>query len=127
MVSADRDALTCDLAETYGILDWKALPVKLLASLAAGLRENSRIKMILSGRRGTMHEVLLAAVVDKLATLIWFQTEDGHNGVNRPESVLSYFLGTEEPQQTGETVEGFASESAFEEMWTSITGVSHGK
>ena len=33
----------CDLAETYGVLDMDALPARLVATLAAGLREDSRI------------------------------------------------------------------------------------
>ncbi len=43
MLAVDRDALVCDLAETYGILDLYAHPAQLIATLAAGLRENSRI------------------------------------------------------------------------------------
>lgn len=43
MLAADRDALICDLAETYRVLDYRALPVELLATLAAGLRPDARI------------------------------------------------------------------------------------
>ena len=41
MMALDREALLCDLAETYGIYDVRALPVSTLAVLASGLRENS--------------------------------------------------------------------------------------
>lgn len=43
MLAVDRDALVCDLAETYGILDMYEHPAQLIATLATGLRENSRI------------------------------------------------------------------------------------
>ena len=49
MLATDEDALICDFAETYHILDYRALPVKQRAVLASGLRENSRIKMKLAG------------------------------------------------------------------------------
>ena len=43
MMAVNRDALICDLAETYGILDCQALPALLLATLSCGLRADSRI------------------------------------------------------------------------------------
>lgn len=49
MLSLDRDALICDMAETYHLLDLRSLPVRLLATLAAGLRDDSRIRMKMLG------------------------------------------------------------------------------
>ena len=69
MLAADRNAVICDLAETYGILDYKALPVPLLATLCSGLRETSRIKLRLSGMSVPSDMMLLAAAVDKLFDL----------------------------------------------------------
>ena len=123
MISADRDALVCDLAETYGIFDFRALPVSLLATLAVGLRDDSRIKMRLTGAKATKCELLLAAAVDRLSMLLWAQTEDGRNGVNRPRSVFSVIQGTETKDSP---VEAFETADAFETEWTRITGVSHG-
>lgn len=79
--------------------------------------------MKIGGRKATRLELLLASTVDKLSTLIWFQTEDGHNGENRPMSVLSYLLGETEQDEE----EGFETAEEFESMWKSITGVGHGK
>lgn len=110
------------MAETYGVLDWSALPVNTLATLAAGLGDNSRTKMKIMGRQAGTTELLLAMIADKLSTLIWFQTEDGLNGENRPKSVLSFLLGETEPKPE----EGFETGEEFEEMWISVTGVSHG-
>lgn len=96
MIAADRDALVCDLAETYGILDYKALPVGLLAALSSGLRENSRIRLRLAGQTRDTGLLLLAAAVDRLSFLAWAQTEDARHGEGRPPSLLAALLGTEE-------------------------------
>lgn len=122
MISADEDALICDLAETYGIFDYRALPVRLLATLAAGLRETSRIKMRLAGVKHSKIELFLAGIVDRLSLLVWRQTQDGREGVNPPKSVLSSLL--ESPQEN--PVEAFDTADEFEAAWQEITGVRHG-
>lgn len=45
MLSVDRDAVICDMAETYGILTMHTLPARLAATLAAGLHADSRIML----------------------------------------------------------------------------------
>lgn len=126
MMAADRDALVCDLAETYGIFDMRALPASLLATLAAGLRENSRIKTILYGEPVTRSDAMLAAAVDRLSMLVWFLSEDGKKGANRPKSVLDALLGEPGRQQEG-NVQTFESAEDFEAEWERRTGVGHGK
>ena len=93
MLAADRDALICDLAETYHVLDMTALPV---APLAAGLRGDSRIRLAMSGERVTNAEMLQAAMLDRLTTLCWMQSRDGAHGRRRPPSVLDAISGKEE-------------------------------
>jgi hypothetical protein len=122
MLSADEDALICDLAETYGIFDYRALPARTLATLAVGLREDSRIKMHLIGAKIPRKDLLLAAIVDRLSLLVWFNTEDGRNGVNRPPSVLGSIFGNE----SADNVEAFETADAYEAEWARITGVTHG-
>lgn len=124
MISTDRDALICDLAETYGIFDFRALPVSLLATLAVGLRDNSRIKMRMSGARVSRTEMMLAASLDRLSMLWWAQTEDGRNNVNRPASILALITGE---KKTESDVETFDTADDFESAWEQITGVSHGR
>ena len=124
MISLDRAAFTCDLAETYGLLNWEAVPVATLATLAVGLRENSRIKMRLSGRQTATETLLLAAVLDRLSTLVWFQTEDGQVGVNRPKSLVAVLLG--ETQEARRNVQSYETSEEFEQAWRRITGVAHG-
>lgn len=125
MLSADRDALSCDLAETYGILDDTVLPVRKLAMLAAGLRDDSRIKMKLSGRTATMSDMLLAAAVDRLSILVWQNSEDGRKGENRPASILSVLLG--EGQEDGSDIQTFETGEDFQKEWLRrVTEVENG-
>lgn len=124
MICADREALTCDLAETYGIFDLRALPVSTLATLAVGLREDSRIKRKLLGNQITMTEMLLAAVFDKLSILAWLWSKDGQTGDNRPESLLSALMG--ESEERSGAAQAFETGEEFEAEWRSITGVGHG-
>lgn len=98
MLANDREALVCDLAETYHVLEMDSLPVSLLATLAAGLREDSRSRILLSGTSARLDTVLLAAAVDKLSLLVWAQTRDGQRGSNRPPSVLAAITGGETPR-----------------------------
>lgn len=93
MLAADRDALVCDLAETYGILEYRALPAGLLAVLASGLRENARIRQTLAAQPADTHTLLLAAMVDRLSFLAWAQTKQAQQGTGRPPSVLQALLG----------------------------------
>lgn len=40
--------------------------------------------------------MLLAAIADRLAYLVWFQTKDGASGVNRPHLLTEALIGKEE-------------------------------
>ena len=93
MIRTDETALICDLAETYGILDWRALPLHLAAALSSGLRDDSRIKMKITGRTAPSDTILLAAAVDRLSLLVWSKTKDAESGINRPESIAAKMLG----------------------------------
>lgn len=121
MVSADRDALLCDLAETYGVFDFKALPVSTLATLSVGLRDDSRIKIRMSGNRISRTEMLLAACLDRLSMLWWSKTEDGQKNRNRPKSILDLLNGTKQESD----IQTFDSPESFDQAWASITGVKH--
>lgn len=98
MINVGEDLLICDLAETYGILDYRALRPSLVAVLASGLRENSRIKVKLSGMKWPLETLLAAMAVDHLAILRWMQTEDAQKGRNIPNSIVA--LLTEDKQES---------------------------
>ena len=112
MISTDKNALICDLAETYGIYNYRALPLETLAVLSVGLRENSRIKMKLSGVTVTPDFLLLAKAVDLLGLLFWTKTEDAQKGINRPKSIVDMLTRTEKESDvlSFETAEDFEAE-----------------
>ncbi|HFH1593277.1 DUF5361 domain-containing protein [Streptococcus pneumoniae] len=87
MIALDEDALICDLAETYQIYDYKQLPLNQVAVLAYGLRDDSRIKQMMSDQIVPLETTLLASIVDRLSISLWLQTKDGQKGVNRPMSI----------------------------------------
>lgn len=96
MLGKDEDAVICDLAETYHILDMYSLPVELVAVLVTGLRTDSRIKLKLANVRDPMDTLLLAALVDNTAWLKWSRTRDAEKGVNPPESIFKKLIGADE-------------------------------
>ena len=112
MIHTDEDALTCDLAETYHIYDYRAFPVKLIATLAAGLRDDSRIKMRLAGSRVRPSFLLSAMTVDALNILVWQQTEDGHKGRNVPDRIARHLLGEE--MKENKNIASFDTPEEFE-------------
>ena len=99
MLEASESDVICDFAETYGIYDYTALPLQTVATLAAGLRGNSRIKMRLAGARLTTEEYLTSIAVDYLALLWWAKTKDGQKGTNKPKSVREAFIGAADAHQ----------------------------
>ncbi len=123
MNAADADALTCDMAECYGVLDWHTLPLPLAAVLAAGLRETSRIRMKMSGARIDTRTMLLAAIADRLGLLFWQQTADARQGRNRPPSVLDLLLGLE--GAPAGPVTGYATPQDYEAAKARILGGEH--
>lgn len=117
MIITDRDAWMCDLAETYHILNYRELPCKTVALFSCGLRENSRIKRKLLGEKTDTEEILLSIIADRLGTLVWFNSEDGAKRKNRPKSILSSLIGTEEEKE----IQTFDSGKDFEAEWREIT------
>lgn len=116
MVGLDEGALTCDFAEVYHVLDWRALPARTAATLAMGLGPDSRIMQKISGARVPFDTLLLAAIADTVRILAWMQTKDGAKGRNRPDSILDRLTGT---ARTSETA-GFDSPEAFDAWRASI-------
>ena len=92
MLNFDKDALLCDLAETYHIYDYKSLPCRMVAAFSCGLRENSRIKMKMAGIDPMPEQILMAAIADGTRTTAWLQSKDGTTGENRPKSLLAMMM-----------------------------------
>ncbi len=93
MMRKNRDALECDLAETYNIYDMRALPARRVALFAVGLRDNSRIKMLLADTKFTFSEILLINIYDALNLELWTKTKDATKGKNKPESLYKKLMG----------------------------------
>lgn len=88
MVALDRDALICDMAETYHVYDMEGFPVEYVATLAAGLREDSRIRRKADGMKVSLDILLLGIIADACNFLVWTQTKDAQKGKNRPKSIV---------------------------------------
>ena len=122
MVREDETALICDLAETYHILDWRALPLRTAAALSAGLREDSRIKMKIAGMKADQDTLLLAAAVDRLSLLMWAKTKDGQKGRNPPKSIFDELTRRPEDKKENEKATIYDSVDAFREAWKQAVG-----
>lgn len=112
MIATNEDALICDLAETYHIYDYRSLPLQRVAIFCIGLRDDSRIKKIISGNEHTIDTLLLAKAVDYLALLFWSKTKDAESGNNRPASILEQLLDNYEEMERD--VMSFESTEDFE-------------
>ena len=117
MAAADEDALRCDFAQVYRVLDFRRLPLRTAAVLACGLPEESRIIRKLSGSRIDVTTALLARIFDAVAILAWQNTEDGHKGRNPPKSLFEKLMGSDDTEHP----KGFASAADFRAAWAAIT------
>ena len=119
MIALDEDALTCDFAETYHIYAIRNLPVSYVATLAIGLRDNSRIKMKASGLEVDINRLLLAHIADSCAINVWFKTKDAEKGRNQPRSIVKILTGEiDESKKARE----FDSGADFDAAWRKIHG-----
>lgn len=122
MLAFDRNALICDLAETYHIYDYRALPVTTLAALACGLRADSRIKLKLSGIAEVSNEVLLIQIFDilQLMRYQWFASKK-----DAPPKLLSEMLIGKAPEAPDEKRDKVLAE-ILETARKDIEGDTHG-
>ncbi len=118
MVALDETALICDFAERYHVLDWRALPVRTAAALAAGLEADSRIAKRISGAAADVQTMLLAMITDALHVIAWQNTKDGVKGRNPPKSIVQAILANDRCSFT----EGFRSVDEFNAWRASMTG-----
>lgn len=117
MIRLDEDALICDLAETYHILDYRSLPVKLVAALSAGLRDDSRIKLLAAGSAVSQEMILLATIADRIEMFRYGFSENASKGKNPPVSIVEALLGDDNKQ-----AKGFNTPQEFEVALKRIRG-----
>ena len=118
MINLDEEALICDFAEVYHVLNMRGLSPKLAAILAIGLSDSSRIKMKIAGRRVPFDESLLAAIFDKVNLIYWSKTKSALHNSNRPKSL---FEALESPKTNNQYVK-FDSVLDFEKKRAEIVG-----
>ena len=97
MMNECEDLLICDLAETYGIYDYKAMKPSLIATLAVGLPDTSRVMQKYSKVSLTIDQMLLALIEDSLNGLIWGL--GGKKSAKRPKSILKTLLDKDKKQK----------------------------
>ena len=112
MIHKGKSELICDFAETYHIYELRSLPARLVATLAVGLRDNSRIKMKITGTDIPVDTLLLSMIYDSLNILVWrFASK---KGTNKPESVAQKLLEKEKEDKTVKQAEVFNSPEEYE-------------
>ena len=99
MISRSQNELICDFAEEYHIYDFRNLPARTAAILAAGLRGDSRTKLKMSGLKYPVYVYLLAGIFDRLGT--------------SEHSVLSKLLDIQKPDE----IMAVSSPEEWQEEW----------
>lgn len=122
MLKTDEDSFICDLAEYYHIYDYKQFPATYIGTLAQGLPDKSRIKLIISNSKVDIDSILLASCVDALNILVWMKTKDAEHGWNRPKSITQTLFGNEKEDETM----AFDSGDEFNKAFSAITGEENG-
>ena len=121
-MNTDEDALVCDFAETYGVLDFCALPIVTAATLAQGLPDTSRIKRRISGAGAAdTQTALLAIIADRLGHIAWMFSVAGRAGRDHPPSLLAQLTGTEDAP-----AEGYDTGEDFLAAWNAVGGEEDG-
>lgn len=115
MIELDEDALICDLAETYQIFDYRSLPVQLAATLSAGLRDNSRIKLKAAGSTVSLETIILAVIADNLTML---RVSMDKRNKNKPFLFTEAINSEDKKQKT----RGFKTIEEFEAALSRIRG-----
>lgn len=108
----------CDFAETYHIFDIYSHPVEFIATLAAGLRNDSRSMMKASGLKVDMKTLLIARIADNTALNLYAKTKDARTGRNMPQSLTETLL---EYNKNIKKAKEFATGDDFLNEWNRIT------
>lgn len=99
MISECEDLLIADFAEYYGVIDYRLISPEIAASLAIGLRPESRVLMHFTDSKITFDRLLMSQILDSLNILIWQNTKDGHRGRNKPKSLYKELTKKKEKKE----------------------------
>ena len=114
MIAVDEDALICDLMETYHIANMNDYSANFVATLAVGLRDDSRIKKKLSENKFTLEQSLMALLVDAVRINNWLHTKDAQKKRNMPPSIYKQLMGLEKPKEITYELRHFDSIEEFQ-------------
>ena len=115
MIALDEEAMICDFAETYHILNYRGLPPTLAGVLACGLRDDSRIKMKMMDMNVSLEDMLLAIIADKLENqAVQYAKAHGAKNVREPVSILKQIQGTGKEEKA---FSSFATGEDFMKAW----------
>lgn len=115
IIANGEDDFVCDMAETYGILNYKELSPMLVATLCCGLPDESRTKKRISKQKYSLTEMLMFLLIDGVNILIWQRSKDGSKGRNKPESLYQKMLGID--KKAKDELEAFTSVDDFEKWY----------
>ena len=112
MIATDEDSLICDLAQYYHVFDYRSMTVEFIATLAAGLPEDSRVMRKILKCNVSKSELMLAAIYDDL------NTSNAKHGINRPASIAEKWLNITEQKENM----AFDSVNSYEKAKQRILG-----
>lgn len=104
----------------YHVLNWRALPVRLAATLAAGLPPASRCGMLRAGETVTLENSLRAIIADSLKRLEWRMFGAGDS--MPPPSIFAALHGESSEESNPGGVQTFDTPEAFEAAMAAIEG-----
>lgn len=117
MIETDESALICDFAETYHIYDYRALPVSYAATLAYGLRNDSRIRLKLGEVKEEVPCFISAAkAADCLALFVNSLREEPEEC---PALLTDIIYGRGQKEEKKKT--SYSSGEDFRNAWANLT------
>ena len=117
MIETDESALICDFAETYHIYDYRALPVHYAATLAYGLRCDSRIRLKLGEVKEEVPCFISAAkAADYLALIVNSLREEPEEC---PALLTDIIYGRAQKEEQKKT--SYSSGEDFRSAWAKLT------
>lgn len=117
MFLIDKDAVLCDLAETYHIYSIEELPISKVALFACGLRDSSRIKLKITGLKVPLETLLLSQILDDFNNYLYSMTKDSKSGINRPQSLTNKLI---EKVSEDKEYELFENSEEFNKQWRKL-------
>lgn len=115
MIQQDKNALICDFAETYHIYDYRSLPLSLASTLAAGLRDNSRVAMSTTDVKASTTNTILSIIADRLGVIQAVLCDER----KAPPSIFRALYNLDE-EESSSKVKRFQNGEDFLSMWNKI-------